>query len=143
MDLMPWANRLLIVTIGLLLCVAGCHTAPPPAPDASRIRDLEARIARLETQAKTADLDDEILALKVERAGLLVTYAPEHPTIVGIGRRIEALERMRVEEDRARRDRMLRGMEVERDVLLVTYSPDHDSVRELDAKIAYLRSDAG
>lgn len=136
------ANRLLV---GLLLCVAGCRTAPPPAADTAdaRIAELEARVAQLEAQEKAAGLDDEILALEVERAGLLVTCTPENPTITKIERRIQALGKMRVEEERARRDRMRQRLEVERSVLLVTYAPDHPSVIRLDAKIAFLKTNPG
>ncbi len=142
---MPWANRLLLASAGLLLCGAGCRTAPSPATDGdgARIRELEGRVARLEEQPKAAGLDDEILALEVEREGLLVTYTSEHPRILKIERRIEALRKMRVEEDRVRRDRMRRRLEAEREVLLVTYAPDHATVRALDARIAFLATDAG
>jgi len=142
MGRMSWASRLLV---GLLLCGAGCHSTPPPATetDNARIRELEARIARLEAQEKASSLDDEILALEVERAGLLVTYTPENPVVTKIERRIQALGKMRVEEGRARRDRMRQRLQVERDVLLVTYAPDHPSVIRLDAKIAFLKADAG
>lgn len=131
--------------MGLLLCGAGCRTAPAPAADRddTRVRELGARISALEAQAKTADLDDEILALQVERAGLLVTYTPEHPAILRIEHGIRALEEARVEDRRARRDRMLRKLETERQSLLVTYTPDHDLVRRLDAQIAFLETHAG
>lgn len=137
-------NRLPLVYLGLFLCAAGCRAAPPPAADdGARIRELETRIARLEAQAKAADFDDAILALEVDHAGLLVTYTSEHPAILEIDRRIEALETSRAEECRARRDRMVHELEAERAQALVTYTPDHDAVRKLDAQIAFLERKAG
>jgi uncharacterized protein involved in exopolysaccharide biosynthesis len=134
-------NRLLLI----LLCGAGCRTAPPPAADTdqARIRDLEARIALLEERAKATAPDDEILALEVERAGLVLTYAPGHPTLVKVDLEIDALQRSRAEEAVARRERMLRQLDAQRAQALVTYSADHDTVRRLDAQIAFLRAGQG
>jgi hypothetical protein len=138
---MSWANRL--ASVGLLLCGAGCRAAPPPAAADPRVHELEERIARLEAQAEPANLDDGILALEVERAGLLVIHTPEHPAILRIDRRIEALETARAEEARARRERMLRRLEAQRAEALVTYAPDHEIVRRLDVQIAFLEDGAG
>ncbi len=141
---MAWAPRFLLA-LPLLLGV-GCRATPPPAqdPDGARIRELEDRVAWLEEQAKAATLvEDEILALEVRRAGLLVTYEPSHPAILDLDRKIQALEKVRVLECRVRRQTMCERLEIERDRLLTTYTHDHDSVRRLDAQIAFLRSDAG
>jgi len=136
-------------TNGLLLgclLIVGCRTAPPPAPepDTTRIHELEARVAWLEAQVKAATfVEDEILALEVERAARLVIYAPDHPAILDIERKIRALRKVHELDGRARRDAMLHRLEAERDVLLGTYTPEHPSVRKLDAKIAFLKESAG
>ena len=138
-------NALLLVSFGLFLCASGCRATPPPAAEAdgAQIRELEDRVARLETRAKAADCADEILALEVERQGLLVFYAPGHPTVTGIDRKIRAWKETQVGETRARREQMARRLEVEREGLLVTYTPSHQAVRKLDAQIAFLRSGPG
>jgi hypothetical protein len=133
------------VLSGLFLCASGCRaTTPPPSAaetERAQIRDLEDRVVRLETRAKAADCVDEILALEVERAGLLVLYSPGHPTVAGVDRKIRAWKETEVVETRARREQMARRLEVEREGLLITYTPSHQSVRKLDAQIAFLRSD--
>jgi hypothetical protein len=140
---MRWATRLLLATV--FLPVLGCRTAPSPAAGdgSARIRELEARIEALEARAKAATADDEVLALEVEREALLVTYTPEHPRVLAVERRIQALEKMRTLESRQRREAMLRRFEVERESLLVMYTTEHDAVRRLDAQIAFLKADAG
>ena len=127
----------------VLVVLGGCRaTVPlPPAGDGARFCELEDRIARLETQSKAADLEDQILALEVERAGLLVTYTPEHPAVLRIDRKIETLRGTRNEGDRQRHAKMLRQLEAQRSQALVTHTPDHATVQRLDAQIAWLRSD--
>ncbi|MFI5401671.1 MAG: hypothetical protein ACHQ1G_01960 [Planctomycetota bacterium] len=131
-----------LLASALLLGIGCVATSAPPDPDAARIRELDERVARLVGVARTATLvEDEILALEVERAALRVTYADEHPSLLKVDRKIEALES--AEEARARREKMARQLEAQRAELLVTYSADHDIVRRLDAQIAFLRSDQG
>ena len=133
------------VLLVLVLCGTGCRAtyAPTAVPDAGRICELEGRVARLEEESKGADLDHEILALEVERAGLLVTYAPDHPAILRIDRKIETLQGSRAEETGKRHARMLRQLESQRAQAIVTYTSAHPVVRRLDAQIAFLRSDEG
>jgi len=138
------AKWLLLGSVLLVGCRAAPPPAPEPAPDDARIRELESRITWLEAQVRAATfVDDEILSLQVQRAAMLVTYAPDHPAILGIDRKIQAIESVRALENRARRAAMLRRLEEERGVLLGTYTPDNPGVRKLDAKIAFLKSDAG
>lgn len=122
-----------LLLLSALSVVSACRTAPPPAQD---LKDLEARVARLESRAP--DLDDRILALEVERAALLATYDRGHDAVRRIDQRIAALERARAEEVRARRDHMRRELEARRAEALVTYSADHAIVRRLDVQIAFL-----
>jgi hypothetical protein len=131
------------VLLALLPAVTGCISANSTrttSADGERIRALEARVARLE--ARPSDLVDEILALQVERAALLVTHDPSHESVLALDARIRALEQSQQDEIRARREQFARRLEVERKSLLVTHEAGHQRVRQLDAQIAFLRSGA-
>ncbi|MCK6459574.1 MAG: hypothetical protein L6Q95_06725 [Planctomycetes bacterium] len=133
---MKRTTRLLCVPVLLL----GCRSAPPPGEaEPARVRELEARVAWLEAQAKVASfLDDEILDLEVRRAAMLLTHEPTHPAVLDLDRQIAALGKVKELDARMRRDAMRRRLEAEREALLGTYTEDHPSVRTIDAKIAFL-----
>ncbi|HEX5139090.1 MAG TPA: hypothetical protein VFY93_19130 [Planctomycetota bacterium] len=136
---MKRATWLLFAPVLLL----GCRSAPPPAGDAEdeHVRDLEARVAWLETQARmSAFLDDEILDLELQRAAMLARREAGHPAVLDLDRKILALRKVRDLEEHARRDAVRRRLEAERETLLGTYTPAHPKVQAVDAKIAYLRA---
>jgi len=121
----------------------GCRSAPPQAGDAedAHVKELEARVAWLETQVKmSAFLDDEILDLELQRAAMLVSHEADHPAVLDLDRKILALGKVRDLGEHARRDAMRRRLEAERATLLGTYTPEHPRVRTVDAKIEYLRA---
>jgi hypothetical protein len=125
-----------------LLLLLGCRSGPPPGDAAgARVRELEARVAWLEAQVRLATVEEELLDLQVQRAAALVTYQPDHPAVLGLDRRIEALGRVRNLDARMRRDTMRLRLEAERSVLLDTYTADHPTVQRIDAKIAFLRAE--
>jgi hypothetical protein len=135
------ATLLLALLTGVTGCISANSTTTRTASvETERLRALEARVARLE--ARPSDLEDEILALKVERAALVVSHDPSHSAVVTLDGRIRALEQTRKDERRARREQLARRLEVERQTLLATYTAESDQVRKLDAQIAFLKSDA-
>jgi hypothetical protein len=127
------------------LLLLGCRAAPPaPDGEGEHVKELEARVAWLEAQVKASTfVEDELLSLEVEHAGLLSTYAPDHPAVLDVERRIRGVESVRALEGHARREAMRRRLETERDLLLRQYTPDHPKVQVLDAELAYLASAPG
>lgn len=140
MEGMKRIARLALVPVLLV----GCRSSPSAEdPDPARVRELEARVRWLEAQVRLAEVDDELLELQLQRAEMLVTYEPDHPAVLHIEFRIDAVERVRGLEGVARRDAMRLRLEAQREILLGTYAPEHPSVQKIDAKIAFLRSGAG
>ncbi|MFI5401892.1 MAG: hypothetical protein ACHQ1G_03070 [Planctomycetota bacterium] len=101
---------------------------------------LERRVEHLEAGSQSS-YDEQILALRLERVGLLETYTADSTQVQSAEARILAVEAAQTRERRSRCEQLMNELEQKRAGLLRQYTPDSVTVRVIDRKIDFLRGE--